>query len=160
MKGNENMTHGRSESEPIDDAIIKILNALLELEMAGVVRYTHYSFMVFGFNRIPICKWMRDHAQESLNHAHSIGELITHFSYHPTLKIGKLLETHEHNISNILEESLEHEKQGLSLYYQLLQRSEKKSVLAEEFARKMIQEEEMHIGEIQKMLKDPKTLKN
>ncbi|CAM2908609.1 ferritin-like domain-containing protein [Legionella anisa] len=154
------MTHGRSESEPIDDAIIKILNALLELEMAGVVRYTHYSFMVFGFNRIPICKWMRDHAQESLNHAHSIGELITHFSYHPTLKIGKLLETHEHNISNILEESLEHEKQGLSLYYQLLQRSEKKSVLAEEFARKMIQEEEMHIGEIQKMLKDPKTLKN
>ncbi|MCE0722551.1 MULTISPECIES: ferritin-like domain-containing protein [Legionella] len=154
------MTHGRSESESIDDAIIKILNALLELEMAGVVRYTHYSFMVFGFNRIPICKWMRDQAQESLNHAHSIGELITHFSYHPTLKIGKLLETHEHNISNILEESLEHEKQGLSLYYQLLQLSEKKSVLAEEFARKMIQEEEMHIGEIQKMLKDPKTLKN
>ncbi|KTD71220.1 ferritin-like domain-containing protein [Legionella tucsonensis] len=149
------MTHGRSESKPIDDVIIKILNTLLEIEMAGVVRYTHYSFMIFGFNRIPICKWMRDQAQESLNHAHLIGELITHFSHHPTLKIGKLLETHEHNIRHILEESLEHEKQGLELYHQLLKHSEKKSVLVEEFARKMIQEEEMHIGEIYKMLWTP-----
>ncbi|KTD10637.1 bacterioferritin [Legionella gratiana] len=146
------MTSGRPGSETIDDTIIKTLNTLLELEMAGVVRYTHYSFMIFGFNRIPICKWMRDQAQECLNHAHLIGELITHFSYHPTLKIGKLLETHEHNISHILEESLEHEKQGLNLYHQLLHQAEKKSVLIEEFARKMIQEEEMHLGEIYKML--------
>ncbi|MCW8409830.1 ferritin-like domain-containing protein [Legionella sp. PATHC035] len=154
------MTHGRPESGTIDDAIIKTLNKILELEMAGVVRYTHYSFMIFGFNRIPICKWMRDQAQESLNHAHLIGELITHFSYHPTLKIGTLLETHQHNIRTILEESLEHEKQGLNLYYQLLHHSEKKSVLVEEFARKMIQEEEMHVGEIYKMLMSPETLKD
>ncbi|WP_454783377.1 ferritin-like domain-containing protein [Legionella sp. WA2022007384] len=154
------MNNGRPESETINDAILKILNTLLELEMAGVVRYTHYSFMVFGFNRIPICKWMREQAQESLNHAHLIGELITHFSEHPSLKIGKLLETHQHNIGNILEEALEHEKQGLHLYYQLLQHAEKKSVLVEEFARKMIQEEEMHIGEIQKMLTPPGMLKN
>ncbi|WP_131793960.1 ferritin-like domain-containing protein [Fluoribacter gormanii] len=154
------MEYRRPESEPIDDAILKTLNSLLELEMAGVVRYTHYSFMVFGFNRIPICKWMREQAQESINHAHLIGELITHFSHHPSLKIGKLLETHEHNIGNILEEALEHEKQGLHLYYQLLQHAEKKSVLIEEFARKMIQEEEMHIGEIQKMLTPPGILKN
>ncbi|KGP62885.1 bacterioferritin [Legionella norrlandica] len=154
------MMQERPESEIVDDAIIKTLNALLELEMAGVVRYTHYSFMVFGFNRIPICKWMRDQAQECLNHANLIGELITHFSYHPTLKIGKLLETHKHNISNILEESLEHEEQGLNLYHQLLRYSEKKSVLVEEFARQMIQEEEMHIGEVYKMLKSPTTLKD
>ncbi|CAM2952350.1 bacterioferritin (cytochrome b1) [Legionella steigerwaltii] len=154
------MTHGRSESETIDDEIIKTLNKLLEIEMAGVVRYTHYSFMIFGFNRIPICKWMRDQAQESLNHAHLIGELITHFSYHPTLKIGKLLETHEHNIRTILEEALEHEKQGLNLYHQLLHHAEKKSVLVEEFARNMIQEEEIHVGEIYKMLMSPETLKD
>ncbi|PWY57666.1 bacterioferritin [Legionella qingyii] len=153
------MEYGRPESEAIDDATLKTLNSLLELEMAGVVRYTHYSLMVFGYNRIPICKWMREQAQESLNHAHLIGELITHFSHHPSLKIGKLLETHEHNIGNILEEALEHEKQGLHLYYQLLQHAERKSVLVEEFARKMIQEEEMHIGEIQKMLIPPGILK-
>ncbi|WP_454785517.1 ferritin-like domain-containing protein [Legionella sp. WA2024007413] len=154
------MDYKRPETESLDGAILKILNTLLELEMAGVVRYTHYSFMVFGFNRIPICKWMREQAQESLTHAHLLGELITHFSQHPSLKIGKLLETHQHNIGNILEEALEHEKQGLDLYYQLLQHAEKKSVLIEEFARKMIQEEEMHIGEIQKMLTPPGMLKN
>ncbi|MCW8399859.1 hypothetical protein OQJ26_13785 [Legionella sp. PATHC038] len=59
-----------------------------------------------------------------------------------------------------LQESLEHEKQGLNLYYQLAHHSEKKSVLVEEFARKMIQEEEMHVGEIYKMLMSPETLKD
>jgi bacterioferritin len=147
-----------SVKNTIDVSIIDTLNTLLEVEMAGVVRYTHYSFMVFGFNRIPICKWMREQAQEGLNHAHLIGELITHFDHHPTLKIGKLLETHKHNIRNILEESLEHEQHGLSMYHQLLQQSEKKTVIIEEFARKMIQEEELHIGEIRKMLKTPGTL--
>ena len=38
----------------IKDKAIKILNDILELEMAGVVRYTHYSLMVVGHNRIPI----------------------------------------------------------------------------------------------------------
>ena len=118
------------KTDTIDESIIQTLNHLLEIEMAGVVRYTHYSFMVFGFNRIPICKWMREQAEESLCHAHMIGELITHFSHHPTLKIGKLLETHKHNIRNILEESLEHEQHSIDYYHQLLKQSEKKSVLA------------------------------
>ena len=34
--------------------IINILNQILETELAGVVRYTHYSLMIFGHNRIPI----------------------------------------------------------------------------------------------------------
>lgn len=147
-----------NNSATIDEDILQTLNALLELEMAGVVRYTHYSFMVFGFNRIPITNWMREQADESLRHAHSLGELITHFFHHPTLKIGKLLETHKHNIRNILEESAEHEQQSLQLYHRLLQQAENKSVLIEEFARNMIQEEEMHLGEIFKMLKNPDTL--
>ena len=36
------------------DKVVKLLNRILELELAGVVRYTHYSLMVFGYNRIPI----------------------------------------------------------------------------------------------------------
>ena len=34
--------------------IIKALNSILEFELAGVVRYTHYALMVYGYNRIPI----------------------------------------------------------------------------------------------------------
>jgi bacterioferritin len=33
---------------------VDVLNKIMELELAGVVRYTHYSLMVFGYNRIPI----------------------------------------------------------------------------------------------------------
>ncbi|HEX5052830.1 MAG TPA: bacterioferritin, partial [Planctomycetota bacterium] len=35
-------------------AVIEELNAVLELELAGVCRYLHYSLMVFGHARIPI----------------------------------------------------------------------------------------------------------
>lgn len=36
------------------DAALRALNRILELELAGVVRYTHYALMVYGYNRIPI----------------------------------------------------------------------------------------------------------
>ena len=92
----------------IKDKAIRILNDILELEMAGVVRYTHYSLMVVGHNRIPITAWMKSQAQEGLRHATEAGEMITHFEEHPSLKISNLKESYCHNINQILEESLEH----------------------------------------------------
>ena len=92
-----------------NEAVIKVLNNILETELAGVVRYTHYSLMVFGYNRIPIISWMRSQATESLDHATQAGELITHLGGHPSLGIGPLLETHQHDIGDIMKESLEHD---------------------------------------------------
>jgi bacterioferritin len=137
------------------NAVIAALNKILESELAGVVRYTHYSLMVYGYNRIPIVSWLRDQATESLAHAQQAGELITHFGGHPSLGIGKLLETHNHDIGDILRESLAHEQAGLQLYVELLALVEGKSVMLEEYARGLIQEEEMHLGEVDKMLRKP-----
>lgn len=137
------------------DVIINILNAILELEMAGVVRYTHYSLMIIGYSRIPIVKWMQNQASESLQHATLAGEAITHFDEHPSLKIAELTETYHHNLHDILTESLEHEQKALQLYYQLLELSKDKSVFLEEYARRLIVEEETHIDEVEKMLKKP-----
>ena len=89
---------------------IKLLNEIMEFELSGVVRYTHYSLMVFGYNRIPIVSWLKGNADESLAHAYKAGELVTMLGGHPSLKIGPLLETEQHNIGDILRESLEHEK--------------------------------------------------
>lgn len=139
-----------------NEKAIESLNAILEHELAGVVRYTHYALMVFGHNRIPICSWLRGQAKESLAHADQVGELITSFGGHPSLKLGKLLETNKHKISDILAESLAHEKEQVSLYRNLLEISTGKSILLEEFARKMIAEEELHISEVEKMLREPK----
>ncbi|MCE3233179.1 MAG: bacterioferritin, partial [Rickettsiaceae bacterium] len=94
-------------------------------------------------------------ANESLRHAEEAGELITHFGGHPSLGIGSLLESHKHNINDILQESLDHEKIGLQHYYDLLKLVEGKSVLLEEYARKMIMEEEMHISDVDKMMRKP-----
>jgi bacterioferritin len=40
-------------SNNIKDKAIQKLNEILELEMSGVVRYTHYSLMIIGHNMIP-----------------------------------------------------------------------------------------------------------
>ncbi len=137
------------------DAVIKTLNKILEAELAGVVRYTHYSLMVFGFGRIPIVSWMRGQATESLNHASEAGELITHLGKHPSLGIGPLLETHRHDIGDILRESLDHEMLALSEYNNLLQLVSGRHVMLEEYARRMISLEEMHLGDVRKMLRKP-----
>jgi len=137
------------------DAAIKLLNQIMEAELAGVVRYTHYSLMVFGHSRIPIVSWLRGEANTCLAHANAAGELVTQFGAHPSLKIGALLETHKHGINDILLESLEAEKAGLVLYKQLFEVVRDRSVLLEDYAREMISEEESHIGEVVKMLRKP-----
>ena len=137
------------------DAVIGTLNRILELELAGVLRYTHYSLMIFGHNRIPVVSWMRAQATEGLAHGVLAGEHITSLGGHPSLEIGKLLETEKHGIHQILQESLEHEEEGVALYYQLLEQVEGKSVALEEYSRTMIAEEEDHISEIRKMLRSP-----
>lgn len=134
---------------------IDALNRIMELELAGVVRYTHYSLMVFGYNRIPIVSWLKSNAEEGLLHAQKAGELVTLLGGHPSLKIGALLETEKHDIGDILRESLQHERTALASYYDLLKIAEGNSVLIEEYAREMIVEEEMHLDEVNKMLRHP-----
>ena len=136
-------------------AVVALLNEILETELAGVVRYTHYSLMIFGHNRIPIVSWLRGEANVCLAHANAAGELVTHLGEHPSLKIGALLESEQHSVQDILLESLEAEKTGLALYKRLLDVVRDRSVFIEEYARKMIAEEEMHMGEVNKMLRKP-----
>lgn len=135
--------------------VIATLNTILELELAGVVRYTHYALMVFGHARIPIIKWMRDQAMEGMAHASMAGEHVTSLGGHPSLKIGKLVESHKHDITQILQEALEHEHATLDEYYSLLKQVESKSVWLEEYAREQIQLEEQHIAEVEKMMRKP-----
>ena len=136
--------------------IIDKLNQIMELELAGVVRYTHYSLMIYGYNRIPIVSWMKSNAMEGLEHAHRAGEMVTLLGGHPSLKIGPLLETENHDIGNIMRESLTHEKEALACYYDLMKlAAEENNVLIEEYAREMISCEELHLDEVDKMLRKP-----
>lgn len=135
--------------------VIETLNGILELELAGVVRYTHYTMMIFGHARIPIISWMSTQADEGLAHARRAGELVTSLGGHPSLKIGKLLETEQHSIDDILRETLEHEKEGVALYEALHELVAGKDIRLEEYAREMIAHESDHISEVEKMLRKP-----
>ncbi len=134
---------------------LSLLNRILEQELAGVVRYTHYSLMVFGHARIPIVAWFHSQSAEALAHAQQAGEMITHFGAYPSLAIGPLLDSHQTDIPTMLQESLKSEAEALELYRQLLRLAEGRSVLLEEYARRMIYAEEMHAGEVDKMLRRP-----
>ncbi len=134
---------------------VDLLNRILEAELAGVIRYTHYSFLVFGRNRIPIVAWMREQAAESMTHAQQAGELITLLGEYPSLKIGQLLDTYQTDIDAIMRESLETEAKALQLYHELLECAEGRSIVLEEYARQMVYTEELHASEVDKMLRRP-----
>jgi bacterioferritin len=137
------------------DKVVGVLNRLLEAELAGVVRYTHYSFLVFGYGRIPIVSWLRSQADESILHAQQVGDWITTLGAYPSLGIGPLLDSHKTDVGAMLRESLESEARALALYRELLDLVQDGSVALEEFARQMIQAEEMHAAEVDKMLRKP-----
>jgi bacterioferritin len=132
----------------------QILKQIMEYELAGVVRYTHYSLMVTGPYRIPIVDFFKAQATESLTHAQQVGEILTGLEGHPTLRVAPIEESYEHSVRDILQESLNHEKAALDLYKDLLDVVEEASVYLEEFARTMIGTEEMHNIELKKMLRD------
>src|SRR5215813_13006291 len=141
--------------ERLNKEVIETLNRILEMELAGAIHYTHYSFMVYGYNRIPIVKWLGEQASESIDHARAAGELVTQLGAHPSLAIGPLLETHKHDIGDILRESLGHERKTLAEYEKLLGLVQGEDVMLEEFAREHIYLEHLHVGEVDKMLRRP-----
>ena len=132
----------------------ELLSKIMEFELAGVVRYTHYSLMVTGPNRIPIVAFMKGQATESLLHAQQAGEILTGLDGHPTVTIAPIKESFKHSMKAILEESLAHEQRALDLYKTLLEVVQDRSIYLEEFARTQIGQEELHGLELRKMLRD------
>jgi bacterioferritin len=137
---------------PANTEALQILDQILQAEMTGMIRYLHYSFMIMGHNRIPIQKWLRDLATESMNHAVVIGEKITSLGGHPSMVTLPIQETNLHAVDQLLKESLVHEEQGLALYRRLLDVA-KDDVALDELAREFVRRETEHIEEVRKMLR-------
>jgi len=142
------------EHELDEAAVTAALNRILEAELSGVVRYTHYSLMIIGPHRIPLVEFMKAQATESLMHAQQVGEILTGLGGHPSIGIAPIEESNDHTIEQILQESLEHELRAVSLYRGLLATVIDKSIFLEEFARGLVAQEEEHQLELRKMLRD------
>jgi bacterioferritin len=131
--------------------IVELLNEIIEMEISAVVRYLHYSLMIRGPNRIPIVKWFNDQANEGYTHAQMIGEKITAFGGHPSLKVSPVPETNTHKVLDILAESLDFELKALGKYKELLKHVGD-DVALEELVRSQIRLETEHVEEVRKML--------
>jgi len=135
-------------------AVLRVLTEILESELAGVVRYTLYSFMINGPYRIPLVQFMSDQATESLTHAQQAGEILTGLGGQPSPRIAPIEHTQPHGIADLLTASLAHELEALRLYRELLGLVDGASVFLEEYARGQIGAEEHHQLELRKMLRD------
>ena len=134
-----------------NEKIVEKLNNILEMEISGVVRYLHYALMVTGPNRIPIVKWFHDQATEAYQHASTVGEKITAFGGHPSLKVSSVPETKSHRAIEILKESLQFERAAIGLYTEVLHMCGD-NIALEELCREMIRSETEHVEEVEKML--------
>jgi len=134
--------------------VILILNEIMKYELSGVVRYTHSGLMVVGPYRESLVSYFNNQSSESLTHAQRAGELLTSLGGHPTQDISIIDESNEHSVKALLKESLEHEKNAVKLYKELLLEVENKSIYLEEYAKEMIKNEEIHTLTVEKMLRD------
>jgi len=139
-----------------NEEVLSHLGKVYQAEMAGMSQYLHYSFMIMGYNRIPIQKWFRANAQESMDHATLIGEKMTSLGGHPPIVSANVEEGPSHSITQLLEESLKFEETAISLYKELTKLAEKyEDIALEELAREFVRNETEHADEVRKMLRNP-----
>lgn len=134
------------------EKVVAALNKILQMELAGVVYYTHYSFMIYGHARIPITSWLKENATESLTHAQEAGEMIMRIGSRPELAIADLPTTQHTTIDQILAEAVDREEYGVKLYRDLLALTKDKSVVIEEYATRMVAAESVHVRKMELML--------
>ena len=136
------------------ERVVALLNDIMKYELAGVVRYTHSALMVVGPYRESLVTYFNEQSSESLLHAQSAGELLVSLGGHPSQEVSIIDESNEHSVSALLSESLEHERNAVSLYKDLLSEVVEKSIYLEEYAKEMIKNEEIHSLTVEKMLRD------
>lgn len=145
-----------SEKTYQNKQVLDLLGDIYKAEIAGVNRYLHYSFMIMGYNRIPIQAWFRDNAKEAMDHAVQVGEKITSLGGHPPMVAAKVEESNSHTIQALLEESLKFEEEAIVKYKQLVGvATDLGDYALEEMARSFVRTEIEHADEVRKMLRKP-----
>jgi len=145
-----------SEKTYQNKQVLDLLGEIYKAEISGVNRYLHYSFMIMGYNRIPIQGWFRDNAKEAIDHVIEVGEKITSLGGHPPMVAAKVEESNLHTIQALLEESLKFEEEAIVKYKQLVSvATEFGDYALEEMARSFVRTEIEHADEVRKMLRKP-----
>ena len=134
-------------------ALIDAMNGLMNMELEGVARYLHHSFMVFGWGREPLVNYFRANSTESLQHATILGEKIVALGGHPDINVQTNWEPESHTVEKMLESNLAAEEAAVQGYIDLLQLIPENEIALEELVRGMVKEEQEHVEELQKYVR-------
>ena len=121
--------------------------------MAGIVRYLHHSFIVFGPNRGPLVQMFRTQATESMDHAVQLGEKITALGGHPTVRVDQIFEPGYQSIEDMISEDLKAEKAQLQLYTEQLREFGDQNLPMKLMLEQIIVSEQIHVDEMEKYLR-------
>lgn len=150
------MAKASAANGALDPRVAEAFQRLHSLELSGVVRYLHYAHMIVGANRIPIVKWLKDQANEAMDHAWSLGEKMTALGLHPEMRVQPITESGKHNVLDVLKEALDYERAGLEDYKSMLAlvlETRPGDVALEDFVRGFISVETAHLEDAGKMLR-------
>lgn len=136
-----------------NEVVCKLLNKAISHELAGVVRYVHYSIMVTGVSRLSLVNFFKTQATESLTHAQLAGDILTGLGGHPLMTVHHIEESNDHSVESIIQESINHEQEASKQYIDILYQVKDKSIYLEDYARRMISNEEANTLEMRKLLR-------
>ena len=138
----------------VNKKLIEALNKDLQKEMAGMVRYLHHSFIIFGPNRGPLVHMFRTQATESMEHAIKLGEKITALGGHPTVKVDQVFEPGYQSVEDMIAEDLDAEKKQLNLYMEQLRSFGDENLPLKLILEQIIVAEQTHVESMEKYLRE------
>ncbi|BAZ04679.1 ferritin-like domain-containing protein [Calothrix sp. NIES-3974] len=141
--------------------ILELLQNIVEFELAGAIRYTHYSLLVIDCQKSPIIDFLREQATESLEHAQRAGKFFISLGGIPKPRIASLEQPTDYSIQEILAASIAHENRAIAMYKSLFDGIDETDATYQEirqFAQNMLTEESSHHQEMQAVLAEYKIL--
>jgi bacterioferritin len=94
--------------------MIDKLNEIVRWEWTGIVQYTQHSFLVQDLWREVYAPMFRKSAEESLRHAHLIGDKIVALGGVPTVERAEVRQASD--LQEMLRYDLEFEREAVKLY--------------------------------------------
>jgi bacterioferritin len=133
--------------------VTQALNDAMNLEIEGAVEYLYLSFNVFGHSRRLLQGFLREQAQEGMDHATKMAEKLTALGGTPELKVQIHYKPEKLTARQILARGLEREKKALELYRSALPMADD-DVSLEDLLRSQIASEQEHCEEVEKLLRE------
>jgi bacterioferritin len=135
------------------DKVMKALNDAMNMELEAGLEYLYMSFNVFGNARRLLQDFLREQAQEGIEHATKMAEKITSLGGTPHLKIQIDYKHERLSANDILERGLAREKKALELYKSSVPLAGDDMAL-EDLLRSQVAAEQEHIEEVSKLLRE------